>query len=230
MPGFVEFDAAEMARAALEVARASLAEGGPVEAVGIANQRASTIVWDRTTGEPVGPGIGWQDLRTVGTCLVLQADGIRTAPNASATKLAFLLDMADPDRSRDLAFGTVDTWIAWHLSEGRLHVTDTSNAAVTSLMHADASGWAPHMLEALRIPEAVLPSIVDSSGVLGEASALECAPPIAGLAGDQQASLIGQACTKAGMAKITFGTGGMLDVCVGADRPEFDVRGEGGCF
>ena len=128
-PGFVQFDAAAMATAALEVAGAALAAGGPVEAVGIANQRASTVVWDRTTGEPVGPGVGWQDLRTVGMCLALQADGIRVAPNASATKAAFLFDMADPDRTRDLCFGTVDTWVAWALSEGRVHATDLSNAA-----------------------------------------------------------------------------------------------------
>ncbi|MBV9666124.1 MAG: glycerol kinase, partial [Actinobacteria bacterium] len=121
-PSFVEFDAAEMARASLEVATAALGDGGPVDAVGIANQRASTIVWDRSTGEPVGPGIGWQDLRTVGMCLMLQASGIRLAPNASATKLAFLLDMADPKRERDLCFGTVDTWVAWTLSGGALHV------------------------------------------------------------------------------------------------------------
>ena len=100
--------------AALAVATAALADGGPVEAVGIANQRASTIVWDATTGEPVAPGVGWQDLRTAGMCLVLAAEGTRFAPNQSATKLAFLLDMADPDRTRDdLRFGTVDTWIAW---------------------------------------------------------------------------------------------------------------------
>src|SRR6187549_2322886 len=98
-PGLVEFDATRMAQVALEVARAVLAEGGPVDAVGIANQRASTIVWDRATGEPVAPALGWQDLRTVGTCLVLQADGIRLAPNASATKLAQLLDDHDPERS-----------------------------------------------------------------------------------------------------------------------------------
>src|SRR4051812_46412245 len=230
MPSFVEFDASAMAQAAVEVAQASLAEGGPVEAVGIANQRASTIVWDRATGEPVGPGIGWQDLRTVGTCLMLQAQGLRVAPNASATKLGFLLDMADPDRSRDLAFGTVDTWIAWHLSEGKVHATDSSNAAVTGLMHGDASGWAPQVMEALRIPTSVLPAIVDSSGVVGEARVLDGAPPIAGLAGDQQASLIGQGCTRPGLAKITFGTGGMLDMCAGPERPAFDVRGEGGCF
>src|SRR5205085_6215063 len=174
--------------------------------------------------------IGWQDLRTVGTCLMLQAQGLRVAPNASATKLAFLLDMADPDRSRDLAFGTVDTWIAWNLSGGALHVTDSSNAAVTGLLHGDASGWTPQVLEALRIPESVLPTIVDSSGTIGEAVVLDGAPPIASLAGDQQASLIGQGCTRPGLAKITFGTGGMLDVCLGRERPRFDARGAGGTF
>ena len=121
-PGLVEFDAVLMAEAVMQVAQATLAEGGPVEAVGIANQRASTIVWDRATGEPVAPGIGWQDLRTVGTCLVLQGEGIRLAPNASATKLMAILDAVDPDRTRasagELCFGTVDTWVAWILSGG----------------------------------------------------------------------------------------------------------------
>jgi glycerol kinase len=229
-PSFVEFDATELARASLEVANAALAESGPVEAVGIANQRASTIVWDRATGEPVGPGIGWQDLRTVGMCLMLQSSGIRLAPNASATKLAFLLDMADPDRSRDLCFGTVDTWVAWTLSDGALHVTDASNAAVTGLVHADGSAWAGQILEALNIPASVLPRIVDSSGPVGPASALPGAPLIAGIAGDQQASLVGQGCTLPGLAKVTFGTGGMLDLCVGDKRPAFEVRGGGGCF
>ncbi|HUS62413.1 MAG TPA: FGGY family carbohydrate kinase [Acidimicrobiales bacterium] len=230
MPSFVEFDAREMADAVLEVARAALAAGGPVEAVGIANQRASTIVWDRVTGEPVGPGVGWQDLRTVGTCLMLQGQGLRVAPNASATKLAFLLDLADSDRTRDLCFGTVDTWVAWVLSEGTVHVTDTSNAAVTGLLHNDASGWNARMLEALRIPTSVLPSIVDSSAIVGEARALSGTPPIAGIAGDQQASLVGQGCTRPGLAKVTFGTGGMLDQCVGATRPSFEARGDGGTF
>ena len=151
-PGLVEFDATVMATTALELARSVLAEAGPVDAVGITNQRASTIVWDRATGEPVGPGIGWQDLRTVGTCLVLQADGIHLAPNASATKVAYLLDLADPDRTRDLCVGTVDTWLAWHLSEGAIHATDASNAAVTGMMTGDASGWQDKILDALRIP------------------------------------------------------------------------------
>src|SRR5438067_8841257 len=229
-PGFVEFDATAMASAALEVAQAALSDGGAVDAVGVANQRSSTIVWDRATGEPVGPGVGWQDLRTVGMCLGLQAQGIRVAPNASATKLAFLLDMADPDRQRDLCFGTVDSWVAWTLSKGALHVTDVSNAAVTGMLRSDASGWSEPTLEALRVPESVLPTVVDSSGVAGEALALPGAPPIAGIAGDQQASLIGQGCVNPGQAKITFGTGGMLDLCLGTVRPTFEMRGGAGCF
>jgi glycerol kinase len=229
-PGLVEFDAAEMARVAVELSRRVLAEVGSVDAVGIANQRASTIVWDRTTGEPVGPGLGWQDLRTVGTCLVLQADGIRLAPNVSATKLGHLLDEHDPDRTRDLCFGTVDTWIAWQLSEGALHVTDASNAAVTGMRSGDGTGWDPKVLAALRIPEALLPTVVDTSGAIGQATALDGAPPIASLVGDQQASLVGQGCVRPGMAKVTFGTGGMLDMHLGDQRPRFDTQGEGGCF
>ncbi|MBK9181159.1 MAG: glycerol kinase [Acidimicrobiales bacterium] len=229
-PGFVEFDAVEQAGAALDCAEAVLAEAGPVDAVGIANQRASAVVWHRGTGEPVGPGVGWQDLRTVGMCLMLQGQGIHLAPNVSATKLAFLLDLADPERARDLCFGTVDTWIAWHLSGGSLHVTDLTNAAVTGLLYGDGSAWNPHVLEALRIPETVLPTIVDSTGIVGEATALPGAPPIAGLAGDQQASLVGQGCVHPGLAKITFGTGGMLDLVVGPDRPAFEQRGPGGTF
>ena len=150
-PGFVQFDAAALAAGALAVASEALAAGGPVEAVGIAAQRASTVVWDRDTGEPVGPAIGWQDLRTVGMCLMLQAQDIRIAPNASATKVAALLDIYDPGRERNLAFGTVDCWLAWTLSAGALHVTDMTNAAVTGLGHSDAAGWAaPSMPEPTR--------------------------------------------------------------------------------
>jgi glycerol kinase len=232
-PGFVEFDARELADAALAVAMEALGALGPgrgVDGVGIANQRASTVVWDRATGKPVGPGIGWQDLRTVGMCLALQSQGIRLAPNVSATKAAMLLDLADPDRAADLCVGTVDSWIAWTLSAGRLHVIDATNAGLTGLLHADASGWAPHVLEALRIPEAALPTIVDSSGIVGEAVALPGSPPIAGIAGDQQASLVGQGATRPGLAKVTFGTGGMLDLCVGPERPTFEGRGPEGTF
>jgi glycerol kinase len=229
-PGLVEFDAVTLADAALDVAGAALADGGPVAAVGISNQRASTVVWDRATGVPVGPGLGWQDLRTVGACLAGQAEGLRFAPNESATKLAHLLDEADPDRRRDLCFGTVDTWIAWRLSGRALHVTDLSNAAVTGLLRGDASAWNSAVLEALRVPESALPRLVDTSGVLGPASALDGAPPIAALVGDQQASLVGQGCVRPGLAKITFGTGGMLDVCLGPERPAFDRQGGQGTF
>jgi glycerol kinase len=229
-PGLVEFDPSAMGDAALDVARAALAEGGPVAAVGVTNQRASTVVWDRATGLPVGPGLGWQDLRTVGACLVWQAQGLRFAPNESATKLGHLLDEHDPERTRDLCFGTVDSWIAWHLSGGGLHVTDLSNAAVTGLVRGDASAWNPTVLEALRVPESVLPALVDTSGIIGPASALPGAPPLAALAGDQQASLVGQGCVLPGLAKITFGTGGMLDVCVGPGRPAFERQGKQGTF
>jgi glycerol kinase len=219
-----------MATSALDLARSVLAQAGPVVAVGITNQRASTIVWDRATGEPVGPGIGWQDLRTVGTCLVLQADGIHLAPNATATKAGYLLDLADPDRTRDLCVGTVDTWLAWHLSEGAIHAMDATNAGVTGMLAGDASGWQDKVLDALRIPRSTLPAVVDSSGVLGAATALDGAPLIAALIGDQQASLVGQGCVAPGMAKITFGTGGMLDLHLGEQRPAFDRQGDGGCF
>lgn len=228
--GLVEFDARVMADAALDVARRALAGGGPVEAVGVANQRASTIVWDRATGEPVGPGLGWQDLRTVGDCLVLQAEGLRLAPNMSATKITHLLDQHDPDRSRDLCFGTVDSWIIWHLTGGEVHVTDLTNAGVTGLVDFDGHGWDTAVLDQLRIPLTMMPTIVDSTGEVGRATALDGAPPITGIAGDQQASLIGQGCVRPGVAKITFGTGGMLDVVLEAGRPSFQSRGGGGTF
>ncbi len=229
-PLFVEFDPAAMAAAALEVATAAIEAHGPVDAVGIANQRSSTIVWDAKTGEPVGPGVSWQDVRTAGMCLALQARGLRLVPNQSATKLAFLLDVADPDRTGDLRFGTVDTWIAWTLSQGTVHATDASNAAVTGLVHLDGSDWDPHVLEVLHVPATMLPPIADSSGVVGAASALPGAPPISGMAGDQQASLLGQGCVAPGQAKLTFGTGGMLDLCVGDVRPSFDRIGAQGTF
>jgi glycerol kinase len=233
MPNFVEFDATALAGAALEVAgRALAAWDAPVAAVGITNQRASTILWERSSGKPTGPGVGWQDLRTVGMCLALRADGLRLAPNASATKLAFLLDMADPSRVRaeagELAFGTVDTWLAWVLSGGTVHATDPSNAAMTGLVATDGSGWDRAVLDALRIPSPVLPAVVDSAGVVGPASVLPRAPPVGGLAGDQQASLLGQGCVTSGAAKLTLGTGGMLDICTGRSRPAWPGRGPAG--
>jgi glycerol kinase len=229
--GLVEFDAAEYATAVLDVARAAIDAGGAVDAVAISDQRASTIVWDRATGEPIGPGLGWQDLRTVGSCLVLKGEGLRLAPNQSATKLSWLLDTYDPERSRDLCFGTVDTWLAWVLSDGALHVTDATNAAVTGLQPVStATGWDERVLDVLRVPSRMLPEIVDTAAVVGAATALPGAPPIAALVGDQQASLAGMACVERGDAKITFGTGGMLDLTVGAERPAFATRGRDGTF
>jgi glycerol kinase len=240
-PGLVEFDATAMADAVTTVANAALNDVGGVTAVGIANQRASTIVWERASGKPLAPGIGWQDLRTVVTCLTLQAEGIRLAPNASATKLMAILDVVDPDRTRsaagELCFGTVDTWVAWTLSGGAgvghdaLHVTDATNAAVTALIDPATVEWNLPLLEKLRIPVELLPRIVDSSGTVGPCHALPGAPVICGIAGDQQASLVGQGCLRPGLAKATFGTGGMLDQCTGpGSRPGRAGQGSTGTF
>lgn len=235
-PGLVEFDPAELARIALEVAREASAAhrattGEGVAAVGVTTQRASTVVWDRATGEPVGPGLGWQDLRTVGACITAKAEhGLALAPNQSATKVVALLDAHDPDRRRDLCFGTVDTWVAWHLTGGAVHVTDRSNAAVTGLTVPDATGWSSSICTALGVPESMLPSIVDTSGIIAPATALDGAPPLASLVGDQQGSLVGQSCVRPGDTKITFGTGGMLDMCVGPSAPTTANRSGNGTF
>jgi glycerol kinase len=230
--GLVEFDAAAMADVSLDLATNALEHIGPVEGIAISNQRGSTIVWDRATGEPVGPGIGWQDLRTVGACLALRAEGLKVGPNQSATKLQWMLDqLPDRARARDLCFGTVETWIAWTLSNGEVHVTDATNAAVTGMQVRDQpASWDDHTLELLGIPAEMLPEIVDSCRVVGAASALAGAPPIAALLGDQQASLVGQGCVHPGDAKITFGTGGMLDLVLGDEGPGFDTRGKAGTF
>jgi glycerol kinase len=231
-PGLVEFDAEAVAAAAIDAARAVLARAAaPVAAVGIANQRASTVVWDRVTGTPVGPALGWQDLRTVTECIVAKADhGLSLAPNQSATKVAWLLANAPGAAERDLGFGTLDTWLAWRLSGGAVHVTDHTNAATTGLLRGDASGWNDDVAATLGIPMSVLPALVPTSGVVAEASALPGAPAIAALCGDQQASLIGQGCVAPGSAKITFGTGGMLDVCTGPEAPASARRLDHGSF
>jgi glycerol kinase len=229
--GLVEIDADALADAAVEVATAVLRDStDPVEGIGISCQRASTIVWDRATGTAVGPGLGWQDLRTVGRCLELRAAGVRVAPNVSATKAEWLLDQVDAARTRDLCVGTVDAWLVWRLTEGRAHVSDATNAAVTGLVDADAAGWDPGLLATFRIPPGALPRIVDSAGAIGPATALPGAPPIVALVGDQQASLVGQGGVRRGDAKITFGTGGMLDLAVGEQRPAFATRGAHGTF
>jgi glycerol kinase len=229
--GLVEFDAAAMADTCLKLASEAMSAAGPVAGVGITNQRGSTIVWERKSGKPVGPGIGWQDLRTVGECLSLRAEGLKVGPNQSATKLQWLLrQRSNKQHSRDLCFGTVDTWVAWTLSNGHVHAIDATNAAVTGMqsMHSP-SEWDERALETLAVDAGMLPQIVDSTGIVGTADALDGAPPIAALVGDQQASLVGQGCVRPGDAKITFGTGGMLDLVLD-HMPAFDTRGRAGTF
>ncbi|MGI8751288.1 MAG: FGGY family carbohydrate kinase [Acidimicrobiales bacterium] len=227
--GLVELDPAALAAAVLDVARAALERGGPVDGVGVTAQRASVIAWDATTGQALGPGIGWQDLRTAGTCLELQDEGIRLSPSESATKAAWLIDNYAPDRGAAVRIGTVDTWVTWCLSGGAAHVTDPTNAAVTGLYEPARRRWKTDLIQRLGIPETALATIVDSSGPAAEASVLQGSPPICGIAGDQQASLIGQGCTRPGLAKATFGTGAMLDMCTG-ERPGIGDRGRHGCF
>ncbi|MET0661737.1 MAG: FGGY-family carbohydrate kinase [Ilumatobacteraceae bacterium] len=236
--GLVEFDAADMASKLLEAAGTVIDRAGePITAVGITNQRASTLLWDRATGEPIGNGLGWQDLRTIGECLTAKAEhGWTIAPNQSVTKAAWLLANSGDLTGRDVCIGTVDSWIAWTLSGGAaggsLHVSDQTNAsAITSgLRRVDGSDWNDDVLDAFGVPRSVLPVVVDSIGVCGEATALAGAPPIAGILGDQQGSLVGQNCVVRGRAKITFGTGGMLDLCTDDGTPAGTNRSPHGTY
>ncbi|MEP4649647.1 MAG: FGGY-family carbohydrate kinase, partial [Ilumatobacter sp.] len=230
----VEFDAAHLASLVLDASRAALASvDSPVAAVGITNQRASTIVWDRATGEPVAPGLGWQDLRTITECIVAKATHDWTvAPNQSLTKLGWLLANSGDLDGRDLCFGTIDSWIARTLTDGAIHVSDGTNMSTTTtgMRIADGSAWATDRLAEFGIPEAILPLVVDSTGVVGHATALPGSPPIASLIGDQQASLIGQGCVEPGVAKLTLGSGAMLDVVTGAPPPSRIERSPAGTY
>jgi len=230
-PGLVEFDARAMADAVLRVATEVVSLAGRIDGIGITTQRASTVMWDSQTLQPLAPGLGWQDLRTVGDCIMSRAEhGLVLAPNQTATKAKWLLsNTAITDRS-SVRIGTIDSWIAAVLSEGALHVTDHSNAAVTGLFSLDTMDWSPRICELMGVDVAMLPTIVPSSGVIGDATALVGAPPIACLIGDQQSSLVGQGCIAPGQTKITFGTGGMLDVATGHDAPRSPQRSSGGTF
>lgn len=233
-PGLVEFDADDMARLVLEVAHLALDEAGPVDAVGITAQRASTIAWSRSTGRALAPGIGWQDLRTVGDCIGLRLEHeLALAPNQTATKAKWLLqNVGDHDRS-DICIGTPDSWIAWTLSgSSRLHVTDHSNAAVTGLASFTDGPprWNERVASLMGVDLSMLPEIVDSSGPIGRAAALPGSPVIASLVGDQQASLMGQSCVTSGLAKCTFGTGGMFDMVTGDTLPPSADRSAHGTF
>ena len=236
-PGWVEHDPVEIWDSQLAVAREALAKAGltasDVTALGITNQRETTVVWDRATGTPLGNAIVWQDRRTADECERLKRQGIeplfrqRTGlvldPYFSGTKLAWMLDHISGAReaaeSGRLAFGTVDSWLIWNLTGG-LHVTDVTNASRTLLYDLEDGDWNEELLGALRIPRAVLPEIRSSCEIYGETlpDLLGSPVTIAGVAGDQQAALFGQACIAPGMVKNTYGTGCFLLMNTG-DRP-----------
>lgn len=236
-PGLVEFDAQIMADSVLRVCAKTIEQSRATDkivGVGITNQRASTVIWSKSTGKPFGPALGWQDLRTVGECITAAAEhGIKLAPNQTATKAAWMLshyiDANKIDR-RDVRIGTVDSFVAAVLSNNQLHTTDSSNAAVTGLCSIDAQSWSPRLCDLLRVDIDTLPTIVASTGVIGNATALPNSPPIAALIGDQQSSLIGQACISSGATKITFGTGGMLNTFTGQRAPKNFTRDTQGTY
>jgi len=227
-PGFVELDPLEIVTSALELVSSTLAEGGGCDGVAITNQRATTIVFDPVTGVPVGPAISWQDLRTVIDCLIFQGEGLRLAPNQSATKIRWLLQQADRP-SKDLNFATIETWLAWRLSKGEVFATDRTNASVNGLINETLDGWDERTLRLLELEEVTLPQLVDTTGIFGAATALPGEPPIVALIGDQPASLFGQSCVRRG-AKITFGTGAMLDMVHTSATPTSLYRFDSGCY
>jgi glycerol kinase len=223
-PGWVEQDAEDIWRDVLFTARAALAQAAvPVRAIGIANQRETVVVWERETGTPVHRAIVWQDRRTADACTRLRADGAeamvraRTGllldPYFSATKLAWVLDEVAGARQRaergELLFGTIDCFLLWRLTGGRVHATDATNAARTLLFDIHRGVWDEELLRLFRIPAAMLPEVRDNAGHFGETAPglFGTALPIAGMAGDQQAALVGQGCFHPGMVKSTYGTG-----------------------
>lgn len=217
-PGRVEFDPSQLLNTVVRAA-VTVSEDAQVEAVGVTNQRTSTVIWDRHTGAPVGPGIGWQDTRTAAECSRLGAEGVRVAPNQSPTKAAWLWNSLDETRSRDLCVGTIDSWIVHGLSAGTAHVTDPSNAHASGFLSSDATQWNADVLNAVNIPERSLPSVVDSIGHAANATALAGSPRITAIVGDQQGSMFGQGCTTPGAIKATFGTGASLNEYSGPVAP-----------
>ncbi|HEY5894197.1 MAG TPA: glycerol kinase GlpK [Chthoniobacterales bacterium] len=229
-PGFVEHDPKEIWSSQSGVAIEALTRAGlganQVAAIGITNQRETTIIWDRKTGEPVYNAIVWQDRRTSGMCDRIKANGhaktfldktgLFVDPYFAGTKVKWILDNVDGVRKRaergELAFGTVDSWLVWNLTEGQVHVTDASNAARTLLYNIHENRWDEDLLKILDIPASLLPRAGLSSEVYGETLGKSFLPriPIAGMAGDQNAALFGQTCFQPGMAKNTYGTGCFL--------------------
>jgi glycerol kinase len=231
-PGWVEMDPEGIWQAARAVCGRALAAAGraprDLSAVGVCNQRATTVVWERASGRPIYPAIVWQDTRTAERIPELLAQGIFTNAMASAAKLEWVLRAA-PDglrRAGELCFGTIDTWLVWKLTGGAAHVTDYSNASCTSLYDAMNSEWDQHALGVLRIPPAMLPAIRSSSEVYGHttAEAFGAAVPVAGMAGDQQAAMFGEMGVERGAVKITYGTAAMADVNTG-EMPVLSTRG-----
>jgi glycerol kinase len=228
-PGWVEHDAAEIWRTQIDVAAECIARvpGVEVAAIGITNQRETTILWDRTTGQPVANAIVWQDRRTAEYCdelrdaghepLFRARTGLLLDPYFSGTKLRWLLQ--DRSQIETLAFGTVDSWLIWNLTRGATHVTDVTNASRTLLFDIHRCAWDDELLSILGIPRSLLPEVRGSSeivAVTAEGLPIPAGIPIAGIAGDQQAALFGQRCTRAGMAKNTYGTGSFVVMNTGA--------------
>jgi glycerol kinase len=232
--GWVEHDAEDIWRDTLATAQAAMAKAGltaqDIGAIGITNQRETVVLWDRATGTPLHRAIVWQDRRTAAHCLALreaghealvqQRSGLLLDPYFSATKLAWLLDNVPGARARaqagELAFGTIDSFLLWRLTEGREHKTDITNASRTLLYDIEQQRWCPDLLALFGIPASVLPQVCESAADFGVTHLLGGAIPICGMAGDQQAALIGQGCMAPGQAKITYGTGGFMLMNTGA--------------
>ena len=226
-PGWVEHDPEEIWESQLSVIKEVMKSGGAdasdIAAIGITNQRETTVVWNRETGKAIYNAIVWQDRRTAGICDQLKADGHEAAIRQktglvtdayfSGTKVKWILENVDGAQalaeSGKLAFGTIDSWLVWKLTGGKKHVTDASNASRTLLFNIHAGSWDSHLCELLSVPESMLPNVQDSMGEFGKTdpSLLGGEIPITGIAGDQQAALFGQACFETGMAKNTYGTG-----------------------
>ena len=240
-PGWVEHDPNEIWASQIEVTADVISQvpGAKIVAIGITNQRETTVLWDRETGEPIANAIVWQDRRTASFCEELRAAGFedlireRTGlvidPYFSGTKIRWLLDNVDGARSRaesgQLAFGTVDTWLVWKLTGGRHHVTDPSNASRTLLLDIHRAAWDDELLQILGVPRVILPDVRSSSEVYGETVdrlGIPAGIPIAGIAGDQQASLFGQRCMRPGMSKNTYGTGSFVVLNTGSEVVKSD--------
>jgi glycerol kinase len=235
-PGWVEHDPEEIWRASREVMRRAVDQArltaADIAAIGITNQRETTILWDRASGKPIHNAIVWQDRRTADWCRRMKAKigdaalGRRTGllfdAYFSASKIAWMLDhVADARRAAQqgrLAFGTVDSFLLWRLTGGRRHVTDATNASRTMLFNLDRQDWDDELLRAFRIPRAILPEVRDSADDFGDTDLLGHPVPIAGIAGDQHAATVGQACFRPGMIKSTYGTGCFAVLNTGAKR------------